>query len=234
MFEAIRATSTEESTVARMALTAAELGYKGLLIRHPDPQNASIDVDAIASMSGIEIVIGGEITTDAPSQASGLIGSLRPIVPVLVVSGGTRAMNNFVVRQDRVDVLIDPIGGKQAIDHVVVKTAKSHGVHLEVNLGPVLRSAGGNRVRAIRRLRELWTLIDHYDAPFVVTGCPRSHLEFRAGRDLAAVGDTIDIDPEKVHEGMTQWSRIVRENQDRLAEDYVQPGVYRGKYMDES
>lgn len=234
MFEAIRATTTEESTVARMALTATELGYHGLVVRHPDPQNASIDVDAIVSMSGIKIVIGGEITTDAPSQASGLIGSLRPIVPVLVISGGTRAMNNFVVRQDRVDVLADPIGDQQAIDHVVVKTAKSHGVHLELNLGPVLRSAGGNRVRSIRRLRELWALIDHYDAPFVVTGCPRSHLEFRAGRDLAAIGNTIDIDPEKVNEGMKQWSRIVWENQDRLAEDYVQPGVHRGKHTDET
>lgn len=232
MLEAIRVANTAASTVARIALTAAELGYEAILIRHPRPDHATLDPASISSFSGIEVHIGCEIDTESPAQASGLIGTHRPNTPILIVTGGTKSMNNFAVRQERVDVLANPIED-HSNDHVLVKTAKSHGVHLELNLGPVLRSTGGNRVRSIQKLRELWTLIDHYDAPFVVTGGPRSHLELRATRDLAAVGEIIGIDPEAIQAGMQQWGSIIQTNHERLADDYVEPGVHLDKTTEE-
>lgn len=232
MLEAIRVADTAASTVARIALTAADLGYEGILIRHPEPDNATLDPATIGSFSGTEVHIGCEINTDSPAQASGLIGTHRPNTPILIVTGGTKSMNNFTVRQERVDVLANPVAD-HSVDHVLVKTAKSHGVHLELDLGPVLRSTGGNRVRSIQQLRKLWTLIDHYDAPFVVTGRPRSHLELRATRDLAAVGEIIGIDPEAIQAGMKQWRSIIQTNHERLADDYIEPGVNLGKTTEE-
>lgn len=225
MLEAVRVADIGASTVARIALSAADLGYDGLIVRHPQPENTSLDPGALRSFSGIDVFVISDIETESPSQASGLIGSHRPETPMLIVTGGTKAMNNFAVRQERIDVLANPIG-EHSIDHVLVKTAKSHGVHLELNLRPVLHSSGGNRVRSIQEVRKLWSLIDHYDAPFVVTGGARSHLEMRAGRDLAAVGETIGIAPDAINTGLAQWRTILRANQERLAEDYLEPGVH--------
>lgn len=232
MLEAIRVADTATSTVARIALTAAEIGYEAILIRHPKPDNATLDPARIGSFSGIEVHFGCEIDTDSPAQASGLIGTHRPNTPILIVTGGTKSIDNFAVRQERIDILANP-AADQSIDHVLVKTAKDHGVHLELNLGPVLRSTGGNRVRSIQKLRKLWTFIDHYDAPFVVTGGPRSHLELRATRDLAAVGEIIGIDPEAIQAGMNEWGSIIRTNHERLADDYIEPGIHLGKTTEE-
>ncbi len=228
MLEAIRVPVIETSTVARMALTAAELGYDGIIVRQPQPNHLTLDPETISAFAGIEVYTGCEIETDTRSQASGRLGSLRPTTPILIINGGTQSINQFAVRQERLDVLASPIGG-HPVDHVLVKTAKTNNVHLELNLGPVLRSTGGNRVRMIQKLRKLWSLIDHYDAPFVVTGNPRSHLEMRASRDLAAVGAVIDIDPDAITDGMNQWRNIIQTNQERLADEYIEPGVRLSK-----
>lgn len=225
MLEAVRVADIGASTVARIALSAADLGYDGLIVRHPQPEKTPLSPETLRSFCGIDVFVVSDIETESPSQASGRIGTHRPQSPILIVTGGTKSMNNFAVRQDRIDVLANPIG-EHTIDHVLVKTAKTHGVHLELNLRPVLQSSGGNRVRSIQNVRKLWSLIDHYDAPFVVTGGPRSHLDVRSCRDLGAVGETIGIAPDAIKTGMAQWRTILRANKERLADDYLEPGVH--------
>ena len=229
MYEAVHAHPDGESTVARMAATAADYGFSGVVVRNHGDAAAEFDAGAVGAEYDVDVVDGVEIRAADPAQASGYLGSHRPHTTVLVLHGGSTALNQFAVRQKRVDVLAHPMRDGD-LNHVLVRAAKEHGVRLEVNLGRVLRSSGGRRVRALSGLRKLRELIEAYDAPFVVSADPASHLEMRAPRELLAVAEVVGFDREAIEEGLAEWGRIAAANRERGDPDFVEPGVRRGRY----
>lgn len=229
MYEAVHAHPDGESTVARTAATAADYGFSGVVVRNHGDVTTDFDAEAIAAEYGVDVVAGVEIRAADPAQASGYLGTHRPHATVLALHGGSTALNQFAVRQERVDVLAHPMRGGD-LNHVLVRAAKENAVRLEVNLGRVLRSSGGRRVRAISGLRKLRELVDAYDAPYVVSADPASHLQLRAPRELVAVGEVVGFEPEAIEDGLAEWGRIAAENRERGDPDFVEPGVRRGRY----
>lgn len=229
MYEAARAVPDGESTAARLAATAADYGFEGLVVRNHGDVDAEYDAAALQDAYGLDVIEGVEIRAEDPAQASGYLGALRPRATVLCLHGGSTDLNAFAVRQDRLDVLAHPMRGAD-LNHVLVREAKAHGVRLEVNLGHVLRADGGRRVQALSGLRKLRELIDAYDAPYVVSGDPSSHLQLRAPRELIAVGETIGFSREMIDAGLAEWGRIADGNREHARSDYVEPGVRRGRY----
>jgi ribonuclease P/MRP protein subunit RPP1 len=215
-------------------MTAADCGYNGLVLVNPQDAGPQFDASAIRERYGIDIVRGSELTPETPEAAAGAIGHHRPESTVLALQGGTDALNEYAVRQDKLDVLARPMAGDADLDHALVKAAAKHGVRLAVDLGPVLRGAGDPRSSAISDRRKLWELISAYDAPYVVTARPSSHLELRSPRELAAVGRLAGLDQTAAETGLAEWRRLTDRNRDRLADGYVAPGVRRnGEAPDE-
>jgi ribonuclease P/MRP protein subunit RPP1 len=116
---------------------------------------------------------------------------------------------------------------------VLAKAARDNDVRIEVNLGPALRARGGGRVRHLEKLRRLKHLLDHYDAPYVVSANATSHLEVRAHRELAAVGEEIGLGAAWIRDGLEAWERLVDRNRRRLSESFIAPGVERGRYEED-
>jgi ribonuclease P/MRP protein subunit RPP1 len=262
MYEAVRAYPDGETTAARFARTAARYGYDGIVVRATGPAPTGVTHDAGAEAGGgdgegdrpdaepnvpdgaptyaalreayhVDVVDGVEVRADDPQGASGAVGNYRRDRTLVLVRGGTDALNRFAVEQDRVDVLTRPFGDSGTdgdVNHVLAKAARAHGVRIEFSLGPVLRASGGQRVRALRNLRKLRELVAHYDAPFVVSGVPASHLQLRAPRALRAVGEAIGMDPDRVVAGLDEWGRLAARNRDRTSPAFVEPGVRRGRY----
>lgn len=222
MYEGVRAWPDGESTVARMAATAADYGFDGIVVRNHGDVQAEYDPDTIASETGIDVVDGIEIRTDDVSRASGLIGNYRSKRTVVCVHGG--ATNRFALEQPQVDVLAHPMRNGD-VNHVLAKAAAANDVHLEFDLGRVLRDAGGKRVDAIKGLRKLWELIEQYDAPYVVSADPSSHLQLRGWRELRALGGTIGLDGDAIENGLRAWGNIAERNRLRLDDSFVEPGV---------
>ncbi|ERH11440.1 MAG: RNase P/RNase MRP subunit p30, partial [halophilic archaeon J07HB67] len=117
--------------------------------------------------------------------------------------------------------------GGGGLNHVLARAAADHDTRIEVNFGPVLRAAGGERVRHLQRLRKLRELVDYYDAPVVVSARPTDDLQLRAPRELVAVGETIGFDPATVRAGVAEWGVVVRESRRRRSESFIAPGVQR-------
>jgi ribonuclease P/MRP protein subunit RPP1 len=230
-WEAVHAHPDGEATVRRLALTAAEDGYEGLVVRNHGDSGA-VDAASIGEDSGIDVVAGVEVRAEERSRVAGLIGSHRGDRTVVCVHGGAEPVNRLACEDPRVDVLAHPTR-EGPIDHVLVRAAADNGVALEFSLARVLRAAGGRRVRALRRLRTLRELVRKYDAPHVVSADPVSHLQLRAPRELAALGGVLGADPEWVREGLAEWGRIVARNRERASERFIQPGVRRGRYEEE-
>jgi ribonuclease P/MRP protein subunit RPP1 len=224
MYEAVHAHPDGDSTVSRFAATAARHGYAGVVVRTREASRAT-DVDAVAEAFGVDVVDGVEVLADTPEQASGAVGNFRPDHTVLCVRGGTNRLNRFAVEQPRVDVLTRPLSGQGDVNHVLVKEAVRNGVRIEFDFGPVLRSDGGPRVQALSGLRKLRELVDAYDAPFVVSAGPRSHLALRSPRELRAVGSVVGFDAEAMTDGLAEWGRIAERNRDRRSASFVEPGV---------
>ncbi|WP_424015324.1 RNase P subunit p30 family protein [Halorubrum xinjiangense] len=251
MYEAVHAYPDGEATVARHAATAARHGYDGIVVRTRDaldpaegggqggsaPADADEspvrDQDALGEEYGIDVVDAVEIDDDDPTSASGAVGNYRSDRTVVCVVGGDDALNRFAVEQARVDVLARPMADGGDFNHVLAKAARDNGVRVEFDFGPALRETGGKRVRALADLRKLREIVDHYDAPYVVSANARSHLQLRAPRELVAVGEAIGFDAEAVREGLRAWEDLVERNRDRRSEAFIEPGVRRGRYEED-
>jgi ribonuclease P/MRP protein subunit RPP1 len=231
MFEAVRAHPDGDGTVARFARTADRLGYDGLVVRNA--RSTTYDSDAVADRWGIDVVDAVEVDAESPSSASGHVGNYRPDYTVVCVRGGSDRTNRFAVESDQVDVLTTPTAGDGSFDHVLANAAREHGVRVEFDLGPVLQSAGGRRVRILQKLRRLREIVLECDAPYVVSARPDSHLALRTPRELAALGETIGFERERILEGLREWGRLAERNRHRQSESFIEPGVERGKYEED-
>ncbi|RLM95784.1 RNase P subunit p30 family protein [Haloarcula sp. Atlit-7R] len=225
MYEAVYAHPDGDSTVARHALTAADSGYDGIVVRNHGDKPAEYEADAISDAYGVDVAAGVEVRADDPSRASGFVGNYRSDRTVVVVHGGDRRINRFAVEQPTVDVLAHPMRGDGDFNHVLANAAADNGVRVEFDFGPVLRASGGTRVRAIKELRKLRELVEDAGAPFVVSASPSNHLQIRAPRDLIAVGETIGFDADTVREGLTEWGRVAERNRGRQSDAVIEPGV---------
>jgi ribonuclease P/MRP protein subunit RPP1 len=222
VYEAVHA---DAGSLAPLAECAASVGYDGLVVRDGGADALSaVDTD-------VDLVSG--VTVDADPEAAGAaVRSRRGDATVLLVRGGTPARNRFAVEEPRVDVLSAPTAGAERFpfDHVLARAAGHNGVRVEFDLGPVLRETGGTRVRAVSALGRLRDLVETYDASHVVTAGADGPLSLRGARALAAVGETVGLGRAFVEEGLREWGRLAARNRDRASEDWVMPGVRRGRY----
>ncbi|MFC6862982.1 RNase P subunit p30 family protein [Halomicroarcula sp. GCM10025817] len=225
MYEAVHARPDGASTVARQALSAAEYGFDGIVVRNHSDERATYDRDAIAAEYDVDVVSGVEVRAEDPSRASGLVGNARSSETLVAVHGGDVRMNRFAVEQPTVDVLAHPMRGDGDFNHVLAAAAAENGVRVEFSLARVLRAEGGSRVRAIQDLRKLRELVADADAPYVVSADPFTHLQLRAPRELVAVGETVGFEAEAVRAGLAEWGRLAERNRDRQSESFVEPGV---------
>lgn len=225
MYEAVHAAPDGDSSVARLAATAADYGFDGVVVRNHSDSRVEYDAEEIREASGIDVVEGVEVRAGDRQGASGSVGNVRTSNTIVAIHGGTNALNRFAVETDRVDVLAHPMTESGDFNHVLAKAAAENRVHLEFNLGRVLRDDGGPRVQAIQGLRKLRELVDQYDVPYVVSADPRSHLQLRAPRELLAVAETIGFDREAVEKGLSAWGEITARNRDRRSEKFIEPGV---------
>lgn len=227
MYEGVHADPDGDSTVARMALTASEYGYDGIVVRNHGGEPASYDPETIRDTYDIDVVTGVEIRAPDPSRASGFLGSHRDQRTVVAVHGGDPAINRFAVEQPAVDVLAHPMVGEGDFNHVLARVAAENGVRVEVSLRPILKNGGGERTQAIQSLQKLTDLLTYYETRFVVSGDPWSHLQLRGPRELQSLGDVIGLSAEEVAGGLCEWGRLATRNRERQSSAFVQPGIRR-------
>ena len=227
MYAAVHARPDGESTVGRLALTAREHEFDGIVVRNHGDQPASYDPEEVEAAYDVDVVPAVEVRAPDPSRASGFVGSHRESQTLVLVHGGDSQMNRFAVEQAAVDVLAHPMAGDGDFNHVLARRARENGVRVEFNLRTVLRAGGGTRVRALRDLRKLRELVEQCDTPYVVSADPHSHLQLRTPRELCALGDAIGLSGETVETGLGEWGRLARRNRARQSDAFVEPGVRR-------
>lgn len=232
-YEAACAYPGGESTAARLALTASEHDFSGLVVRNAIEAGLDDDEDGpsrerIANEYGIDVVDAIEVSAEDPSAASAQVKSHRG-ERTLVLVRGSHALNRFACEESRIDVLTRPMADGD-VNHVLARAAKRNGVRIEFDLGRVFRESGGRRVQALGDLRKLREIVTHYDASYVVSASPDSHLQMRAVRELLALGEVIGFTREQIEAGLAEWGYLAARNRERLSESFIEPGVKEGRY----
>lgn len=227
VYEGVHARPDGDSTVARFALTAREYGYDGIVVRNHGDDPASYDPKGIRDRFDVDVVTAVEIRAEDPATASGFLGSHRESQTIVLIHGGTEAINRFAVEQAAVDVLAHPMAEEGDFNHVLAKEAVRNDVRIEFNLGTALRVQGGRRVQHLQQLRKLREIVEAYDVPYVVSADPHSHLALRAPRELVAVGETIGFTADQIEAGLAEWGQLAARNRHRLSDAFVEPGVWQ-------
>ncbi|UPV74654.1 ribonuclease P [Halorussus limi] len=236
-YEGVHAHPDGDSTAARFAATAARYDFDGVVVRNHSDSTVDwdeTDAERIREEYGVDAVDAIEIRAENPDVAAGHVGNYRPKCTVLALHGGTNALNRFAVESDRVDVLAHPMRGRGDFNHVLAKAAAEHGTRVEFDLSRVLRDDGGPRVQALQDLRKLREIVEQYDAPYVVSANPTSHLQMRAPRELAAVGEAVGFSGDQIRAGLAEWAALAERNRERMSDEFIAPGVKRGRYEEDA
>lgn len=228
MYEAVHVSPDGQTTPARYALTAARHGYEGVILLADSPEWDPDRLDRIAQRYDIDVRPGARLTFRDRGRIGGRLESIRSDVDVLWAGSESPDISRVLARQERVDVLGWPLTADEELSHTVATTAKEHGIFIALDLGPILRATAGRRVAALGELDRLYTVLDHFEVPYVVSVNPTSHLELRAPRELRAVGEAIGLSTEAIDRGLRGWGDIIERSRRARDDTFIEPGIRRG------
>lgn len=136
----------------------------------------------------------------------------RGLAGVVVVATGAKEELRKAARHPAVDALSVP----GFLDTVTVRFAAESDVAVELCVGDLLRLRGGNRVRALQRLRHNALLAKLAEAPCLLTSGAENRAEVRAPGDLASLGVVAGLSREAALAGLGQVPRHILERRGLL------------------
>lgn len=190
-----------DSTLARMALEAAELGF-----------------DSIVTVGGegspsceIEVLRG--IVISAPSQKEIIRQVRKPAArnaDVIFVNAGDIPFNRAAVSIREVHVIRNiHAARKNAFDHVAARSAAERGTAVDISLLPIIQYRGIRRQRALQQYADLLTLKRRYDFPLTISSGARSILEQRSVREAQSLCALFGMTGTEVREAFSSVGRII-------------------------
>ena len=125
------------NAVEELSSLSRHLGYSGIaLANHSDKLPSKKPV--LSSIEGFEVFRGIELVEENPSKLHGLVGKFRSSMDVLIVHGGSEAVNRAALENPRVDILNHPAFDKSSgLNQVLAKAAADNGVAIGITLRPL-------------------------------------------------------------------------------------------------
>jgi ribonuclease P/MRP protein subunit RPP1 len=220
----VHAVPDGENTVEQLAALARHLGYNGLAVaNHSDKLSQSRSV--LPSTGEFEIFSGIELVEENPSKLHGLIGKFRKSVDVLIVHGGSEAVNRAALENSRVDILNHPAFDKSSgLNQVLAKAAAENNVAIGLTLRPLLYSRGSRRVRLLSDLRANLDLARKYDVSLVLSSDAMSCFDLRSPMETLALAEICGLEEDEALEALTTVpEKIISRNRPRPG--YIREGI---------
>lgn len=189
-----------DSTVARMALEAAELGF----------DSAVVIGDIAHRPPGIEVIRGAVIS--AASVKEVLKRVRDPAVrraDIVYVDAGEIAFNRAIVSIKEVNVVRSIHATRRnAFDHVAARTAAERGVAMNISMAPIIHLRGTKRQRALQRYADVLSLQHRYGFPLTISSDARSILGQRSVREIRGLCALFGMTGAEVTEALSSVGRI--------------------------
>ncbi|HNX39904.1 MAG TPA: RNase P subunit p30 family protein [Methanothrix sp.] len=244
-YEIVRAFPESSASASRLALTARQLGYRGIIICNSDPGRI-FGLQAAQMIKGIEVIVGAEVGragmgasrsgsgADAsaagpgrPSSHNGAraiksrVASLRPKYPFLAVQGSSDETVRAAAEDPNVDMLHHPCESRRPLNIATARAARDNCLAVGFDLSPMIHLRGSSRARWMQSLRHNLDLAGKFRLTIMITMGASSHLDLRSPRDILALAEAAGFDPAAAEEALTQPGRIVNLNRRK----WLGPGV---------
>jgi ribonuclease P/MRP protein subunit RPP1 len=190
-----------DSTVARIAIEAAELGFDSIVAIGDDG----------GRYHGVEVLRGAVIGAAAVKEV--LRRVREPAVrraDVVFVDAGDISFNRAVVAVKEVNVIRSIHATRRnAFDHVAARTAAERGVAVDISMAPIVHLRGTKRQRALQRYADILSLQRRYGFPLTISSDARSILRQRSVRDIRGLCALFGMTGAEVGEALSSIGRII-------------------------
>jgi ribonuclease P/MRP protein subunit RPP1 len=190
-----------DSSLARMALEAAELGFDSLVAIG----------GGTSSPPGPEVLFGTVI--EAASIRDLLRQVRQPIVrrsDVVYVNAGDLSFNRSAVSIREIHGIRNiHTAHRNAFDHVAARSAAERGVAVDIAIAPLIYYRGTRRQRVLQCYADLLTLQRRYGFPLTISSNARSFLEQRSVREIRQLCALFGMTQNEVGRALESVGRLI-------------------------
>jgi len=220
----VHAAPDGDSTAQELISLARHFGYSGIaLANHSDklPDRKPV----LPSVEDFEVFRGIELVEENPSKLHSLIGKFRSSMDVLIVHGGSEAVNRAALENPRVDILNHPAFDRSSgLNQVLAKAAAENGVAIGITLRPLLHSRGSRRIRLLSDLKANLELARKYDVSLVLCSDAVSCFDLRSPMEMLALAEVCGLGEDEALEAISAVpEKIIARN--RPGPGYVREGI---------
>ncbi len=194
-----------DSTLARMAIEAAGLGFDSIVAIG----------DAGDQHHGIEVLRGAVICAASAKEVLRQVRS--PAIrgaDVVYVNAGDISFNRAVVSIKEVHVIRNIHATRRnAFDHVAARSAAERGVAVDISMAPIVQLRGTKRQRALQRYADILSLQRRYGFGLTISSDARSILGQRSVRDVRGLCALFGMTGAEIGEALSSVGRITEPHQ---------------------
>lgn len=211
-----------KNTIEEMAAFSSRLEFSGIAITNPSDSSKPQKAKKICDL---EVFSGVEIKVNNPSRLHGMVGKYRKNTDIIVVRGGSENINRAAVENSNVDILCGFGSMKDnGLNHILARSASDNNVAISFDLGEVICSRGGRRVRTLSNFRKDLALVRKYNVPFILTSSAKSCYDLRAPRELMALAGLFGMTKDEAINGLSTTPELIISG-NRPSPNYVYEGV---------
>ncbi|NQE06368.1 Ribonuclease P protein component 3 [ANME-1 cluster archaeon GoMg1] len=188
-----------EVPVEELIRVARRYGYAGIAITNYDEVVKGKEGGQLPPSIANFAFRGIEIRAKSLSELKRRIRLYYGKVPLIVVRGGSKELNEAALKNPMVDVLAPPYGehGKEGLTHVLVRYAAENDVAIEFNLNAIIHSRRSDRARILGKMRDILKFVRKYKAMPVITSNAHSIYDLRAPREMVALASLFGMQKEE-------------------------------------
>ena len=219
-FELARCYPEGSSSASRMAYTARQLGWGGIIFLSRDPDGIFMP-EAAQRVKGIELAIGAEAQAPGSRALKSRIGSLYSRYPFVAVLGSSEEMVRMASEDPHVDLLFHPCDVRHPLGIATARAAAQNQVAIGFDLSPLIHLRGHNRARWMQALRHNLVLVRKFHIRPAITAGAASHLDLRSPRELMALAGVAGFEADEAREALCWPGRVLEKNR----RNWAGPGV---------
>jgi ribonuclease P/MRP protein subunit RPP1 len=183
-----------DSSVRRLALEAAALGFDSLVV---------IDTPVNATYGDVEVRAGLFIRNAGMKDVIAQVKRVKEPGTVVAVKAGDAGFNRAAVTLRGMHIIRGiHAADKNAFDHVTAKMAADNRVAIDIDLSVLIAGRGIARQRAIQRYRDVLVLQNRFEFPLTFSTYARSVLELRAVREISGLASLLGMDLPGVEQAL--------------------------------
>ena len=199
---------------------AMKLGFSGIAV------GIKLDRPIVRLENGFLIVKRTQLNTESLTSAKKQIGHVRRKSGIVTVPLDNIQVSNWAAEDTRVDLLTITHNQGISLKHTTAKLASVSGTALEIPIAPLLLKNGLDRSKVIKVYRETARTAAGAGMRIVLTSGSNQPIFMRSSMAMRYIGLLLGLDFAFLGTVVNEIpDLIVKQNQRKLDDDFIAPGV---------